>query len=1301
MADKHFVVQGALCKCNFGNTINKIRVSGRDEYFNDAMGESKPVASTKDTGNPFMPGAFGYCSFTHSTCTPAVTKWNGAYPGITLSDEGNILTEESKAICAAAGSPCISIVDHGQVTTLTEGNANGKSTDTTSALNPLVTHPIRKENPVVQTISVCLEKRQAMVTFSSSRQRDNAVPSIRVRINEPLFFNVETYVNTVTIEESLVYWKIHNNHSMDQGALCFEANGPLLSYSFDTAGDYRVLAFGKDQTDSIPWLDFHVDNNSLKNEFVVNGENGQLVSSPAKPYKLKTGFPADIKAIYEIDPATTDEKARVFMQVTDQNNNIIATSNNDTICFTPANAGAVYSVLAVMYTDTYPQIISKKFHTENVGSISIINHESTHLVRPHTNMSFHVSASEHENPLPFSVATATQWLLNGKQVGIGTSITLDGDTHLTIPGKYTMEARINAPAATDELIEKAQWHFEVKHNEALQIIPPNGSTHWIVGKYYTLSLQTLMDYDERLDGPVIWNPYGATGSTLSNASAQQDGRFTITARLGKSKRSLEINATKATIDRWCFVDQALICKPSAGWQEYIHLLISSSAAANEKIPLHLLQVNPVNRIHYVKDLGTVNFNTTGELKLSINTRELKPLLTKVSFDWETFRLLFAIPETSGSIQFADMKAITVDGKKYWFPLQQSNKRMQEKGKSLQLNTSKAVVTVQFYNQHSQPAYKVYKYGEQLRMHIQTKNLSGEEVLFQIWENKYKTTDKCCLNGKIRLNEYETADVTIDTRRLKAGNIVEDSLLRYFYVALKSPSGNYYYPADIADKNLLSPDNISYFQHIKLSNRLDTLLNKRSRANAPVILGEPQDEDSTDTKCPRCNAALTTDQLIKIFPRASTALLQTVADTYNRFMERTGMNTCWNKAHFFAQVAIESGEYLRVKDGESFNWYWEDLATNFPPFRTADGRKKALQWGRAVRKPIHPGVTKEHQQNIANYVYSPESVKGKSLGNTEKEDGWNFRGRGLIQLTGRDAYTYANTFTGSENANIVLHPDLVATDMKIAVLSSMAFWHWKGLQHAANGNTEVTAKISKQVGKDAVSAGKSSHAEKKRFFDTNSSVLFRVKDCLHGKAPEGSINRYIIKVNAFNYQFVEQNTSSKQYKYDVYLFDTLVKTYVLERNENGLLPFPETGPNWGRYGARDGGDDNYVAPAIAAPLLGFFYSLSQNGYNGKLYFNDISASDKRNIGHKGHVEGNDIDIRYPGSTDRAGAVLWSEAKRAYKDEKEFVTVLEGILNTASRWGFRNNYAFKKSIKNTLGISTFYHQNHFHLGLREKQ
>ncbi|SEW21226.1 PAAR-like protein [Chitinophaga arvensicola] len=1290
MADKHFVVQGALCKCNFGNTPSKLLVSGGDEYINDFSGISKPVAGTKDTGNPFTPGTFGACSITRGVCAPAVIQWLEAYQDITLSNGGHILMENSKATCATAGTPCIRIIHHGQVAALISSNTDENSTVTTTALNPLAMKPVKKLSPVARTISVCLTKRQPSITFSSVPHKDNSIPCIRVRLNEPLLFEVDSYADTTSIDTSLMNWKVFNGHSVNHTST-FEVTSPSLSFSFDKAGDYRVLAYGKDQTDSPAWLDFNAGDNCLKNELVVNDEKDKQPDS----FRLKKDAPANIAVIYEIDPATADEKAKVSMQVTDASNNLIATSRKDHISFTPTNAATSYFVQAIMNKATSNQLVRKKFHTESKGPVTIINQESTHLIRPGTNMSFYVSAMKLQKPLPFDVSSTTRWLLNGKQMGIGPFITIEGNIHLTIPGKYVIEAVVDDDGGFSE---NAKWHFEVKRNEALQIIIPDSNTNWIVGKCYTLSLQTLMDYDEILDGPVIWEPYGASGCEITNASVRAEGRFLITARLGKSKQSIEIMALKAAVERWCFSDQQLIYKSSIGWQEYIHVFILSVAAANEKIPLHLLQVNPANRIYKVKDLGMGNFNATGELKLSINTRELKPLLTNMSFEWDTFRLLFAIPETVDSILFVGMKSITADGKKYWFPQPQSNKRTQEKGTYVRINARKEIVAVQFYDQQNHYAYKVYKYGEQLRMHIQTKNLSGEELVFQIWENKYQSTDKYCFDGKARINEYDTAEVIIDTRRLKAGNIVEDSLLRCFYVILKSSTDKYYFPPDIADKNLLIPDNVSYFQHIKLSNRFDTFLNKQVRANAPVVLGESVEEEVTETGCPRCNKPITTTMLIKVFPRASASSLQTVADTYNRFMVSTGMNTCWNKAHFFAQVAIESGEYLQVKEGESFNWYWEDLGPTFPPFRTTEGKKNALQWGRAVRRPIHPGVTKEDQQNIANYAYSPASSKGKSLGNTQKNDGWTFRGRGLIQLTGRDAYTYANGFTRKENADILLHPDLVATDMKIAALSSMAFWRWKGLHRAANGNTEVTSTISTLVGKDVTVNGKSSHAAKKHVFNTNTSGLFRVKDCLHGKAPVGPMNRYIIQTNTFSYRLIAQNPTSNQYKYDVYLSDALIKTYVLTTNENGLMPFPETGPNWGRYGTRDGGDDNYIAPVIAAPLLGFFYSLPQNGHKDKLYFNDISASDKRNIGHDGHIEGNDIDIRYPGSTDREGAVLWTEAKRAYKDEKEFIRVLENILRVAGKWGFKKNYAYKKSIKNTTGDSIRIHKNHFHIGLR---
>nr|WP_294930322.1 PAAR-like protein [uncultured Flavobacterium sp.] len=197
---------------------------------------------------------------------------------------------------------------------------------------------------------------------------------------------------------------------------------------------------------------------------------------------------------------------------------------------------------------------------------------------------------------------------------------------------------------------------------------------------------------------------------------------------------------------------------------------------------------------------------------------------------------------------------------------------------------------------------------------------------------------------------------------------------------------------------------------------------------------------------------------------------------------------------------------------------------------------------------------------------------------------------------------------------------------------------------------------------------------------------------------GVINKYRIDVDVFAYSKIMKCLTSNKYQYDIYESNKLIKTITVEKNEHNLLPFPETGINWGRFGPRDKGGDNWVNEKVCAALLGFFFSLPKNGYSEALYFNDISANDGRDIGHKGHnIAGNDIDIRYPGSSN-AGRTLWSDAMNKYKTEEEFVKVLENIISVGVKWGFNKNYAYKKDIKNTTGKSTSVHQDHFHLGLR---
>jgi hypothetical protein len=54
MAEKHIVVQGAQCMCNFGTAPDKLKVlTNQKEYANDKEGSQKPIATTMDIGTTF------------------------------------------------------------------------------------------------------------------------------------------------------------------------------------------------------------------------------------------------------------------------------------------------------------------------------------------------------------------------------------------------------------------------------------------------------------------------------------------------------------------------------------------------------------------------------------------------------------------------------------------------------------------------------------------------------------------------------------------------------------------------------------------------------------------------------------------------------------------------------------------------------------------------------------------------------------------------------------------------------------------------------------------------------------------------------------------------------------------------------------------------------------------------------------------------------------------------------------------------------------------------------------------------
>ena len=143
------------------------------------------------------------------------------------------------------------------------------------------------------------------------------------------------------------------------------------------------------------------------------------------------------------------------------------------------------------------------------------------------------------------------------------------------------------------------------------------------------------------------------------------------------------------------------------------------------------------------------------------------------------------------------------------------------------------------------------------------------------------------------------------------------------------------------------------------------------------------------------------------------------------------------AHFLAQCSHESAGFARVE--ENLNYSAERLLQIFPKYFTKE----------SADKYDHNGVM------IASRVYADR------MGNRDEtsQDGWKFRGRGYIQLTGKDNY---EKFGSKVCENLLTDPDLVAT--KYPLLSAAWFWDSKNLNEVADvGATEnEVAAITKKV-----------------------------------------------------------------------------------------------------------------------------------------------------------------------------------------------------------------------------------------------
>lgn len=141
------------------------------------------------------------------------------------------------------------------------------------------------------------------------------------------------------------------------------------------------------------------------------------------------------------------------------------------------------------------------------------------------------------------------------------------------------------------------------------------------------------------------------------------------------------------------------------------------------------------------------------------------------------------------------------------------------------------------------------------------------------------------------------------------------------------------------------------------------------------------------------------------------------------MQEFGITTPVRRAAFLAQLAHESRELTAVS--ENLNYSAEGLLKTFPKYFTPETAKDY------AKKP----------QQIANIVYSNRMGNGSPASG----DGWLYRGRGPIQLTGRENYRRAEAALGCA---LELHPDL-ASDPVIGARIAAWFWASKGLNEKSD------------------------------------------------------------------------------------------------------------------------------------------------------------------------------------------------------------------------------------------------------------
>lgn len=210
--------------------------------------------------------------------------------------------------------------------------------------------------------------------------------------------------------------------------------------------------------------------------------------------------------------------------------------------------------------------------------------------------------------------------------------------------------------------------------------------------------------------------------------------------------------------------------------------------------------------------------------------------------------------------------------------------------------------------------------------------------------------------------------------------------------------------------------------------------------------------------------ITQAQVRQAIPEVNAAKLNEFVAAWNQWSIHFGINSKKRAVHLMAQIMAETGALHNMV--ENLNYSRDGLLSVFPKYFN-DANASAY-----ARNP----------EKIGNRVYANRMGNGSE----GSGDGYRYRGRGMMMLTGKDNY---QAFSKSDSCteDVVRYPDKVAS-FYLNFVSALWFWGMNKINAIADKDTgtngeEIVRQITKKVngGSNGLSQRKKYYRQLKNVF----------------------------------------------------------------------------------------------------------------------------------------------------------------------------------------------------------------------------